>query len=104
MGKLTVEQKHEARYVNIQSLRNKLHRLENYLKINPNVDVFGISELWLSEPEMPLYNIVGYTILCWRTRAGAYGGVLFYVRQQVIAKYCPDLQKIFQDRDFKLGA
>lgn len=70
-----------------------------------HVDVIGIAEHWLLEPEIQYYGLDGYKLASWRCRENdPHGGVLIYVREHIPVKNYPKLDNLSQERDFEVCA
>ena len=68
-------------HMNIRSTRNNSNKMLAYLEtLNQKFDIIGLSETWLKENEVDLYNIQGYNHVAMPKVYAERGGVSLYVR------------------------
>lgn len=93
-------------HLNIQSLRNKITSIEQYLDTLPaKTDVLTFSEHWLLPGEAQTMNIDGYQMANHFTRANhIHGGVITYVRKNVDYKVRNDITSFSIEGEYEFSA
>jgi exonuclease III len=71
-------------YINIRSLRNKLHKLESFLtQMNDLIHIIVLVEINLKEEEMKYYQLENYNCYHSCREGKSYGGVAMYIHTSI---------------------
>ena len=79
-------------HANMRSCRSNQQELENYLKLG-NIDftAIALTETWLSDLDVSLYNIPNYSHLSYNRHDRQGGGVSLHIAESYNCIHCPDI-------------
>lgn len=80
-------------YINSQSIKNKLDKIEAYLaQINSETHIIAVTETWVAEHEKKFYNLPDYTV-AYSSRAKRGGGCAIFCRNNLTANIVQETEK-----------
>ena len=79
-------------HLNIRSLHGKFDEIRDILLTCKKIDIFGLTETFLSDTEVNSFEIPGFTLITRNRLSGTGGGVCVYIRDGIDFELRDDLQ------------
>lgn len=91
-------------YYNIQCIRNKINHLEIIANEN-NFDVICLTESWLQNVEVDLFNIRNYNIASFFCRTSSiHGGIVIFLKRNIEFKTINQFDVLCEEKHFDCAA